>query len=1016
MTRRVLARLAVGCGLLAATPWVLRAQDSLPPWAGGFTASLGQPTRTRVYTGGSFGIDWRRGYGSAPVSYLTFGLVRDLGNPVVSTVAASVEGYGGLRSARPDAGIRALLHIPMLRSVAGVDYNARDARFGAMVGFSTPMRRGGLFHDGTVLRWEWSSGPLSALRASVVIPVRQTAAGKTRPLRDRVDIPVRVERLTPSTGGSAELDSMLVVVRTAARQVFRLTVPPLEGTGADPRAALESLIGELRNPPPVLGERGAGLDVDGFIRTYHSALEHAFSIAASGRAGSGASPSQEGASIADSARRVLRQQLLYPYNRLLGQWKSKTTLAGLATHARGNFARSLVAGTALPAEREAAVHYVFEHLLATIQELETDALRRWTDSRLVWLPLQLGLRPEDHDTQSKLDAIVEGVVGARFTDGNQVGYVINGEFQQEVVRTILDAEDYHVLWVHDFRGYSGSGLPDTVTSRIVLDAYYRALIQRVQEYDTRARLPTYLIFIDQHYYELNRGRFWLDVLEDPLGRVPRLPPQLAEFDRSIRARQQELRRAIDASRLLQAETRQYGPDWLRNLVKVQVSVTNPADHSFWSRQVVPLLGIPDNIIRDHRKIAFYDISEEDPYKGLAIYTGMGVGEHYVGGTWEDRSIVVRGPAVQSLKAQARALLESQGLTGDRLPYVLRARPGPGYRRVAEPEIPRTREAGTRDQRAVELHNGTGFRDKQVTVAKAVLYNLMPPGSVILAPDPLWGSAVYAALLAGSAFRGCRVLFVAPSLGAAPAANWPSMGVAHELFARLIVLQQEFGRELEESGGMLKTGLYNPDVAVDATRDRLLLAYRNGRRTPFLRRLFPVHPDVDSLIVGLDRAQSGSDTLRPPVVVRPKLHLKATFLASRQGWDSLMSRPELAPLLQTFVAQLQSPGGDPRKRADTLAAMSKEVERAFRESRPVHEQERILYFLLIGSANQDYRSMLLDGEASMLLSGWSGIVALIDFSLITALSVWIDDLETLDALLPAPNGFRRGVARRLRFIL
>jgi hypothetical protein len=53
-----------------------------------------------------------------------------------------------------------------------------------------------------------------------------------------------------------------------------------------------------------------------------------------------------------------------------------------------------------------------------------------------------------------------------------------------------------------------------------------------------------------------------------------------------------------------------------------------ADASFWSPQVVPLLGFPDDFIRDHRKIVFHDISEDDPYRGMAIYTGMGFGEHY----------------------------------------------------------------------------------------------------------------------------------------------------------------------------------------------------------------------------------------------------------------------------------------------------------------------------------------------------------------------------------------------------
>jgi phosphatidylserine/phosphatidylglycerophosphate/cardiolipin synthase-like enzyme len=76
----------------------------------------------------------------------------------------------------------------------------------------------------------------------------------------------------------------------------------------------------------------------------------------------------------------------------------------------------------------------------------------------------------------------------------------------------------------------------------------------------------------------------------------------------------------------------------------------------------------------------------------------------------------------------------------------------------------------------------------------------------------------------------------------------------------------------------------------------------------------------------------------------------------------------------------------------------------------------MYYLLIGSANEDYRSMLMDGEATVLLSGWSGVVGLIDFSLIVNLSVWIDDLEMLDALIPPPTPLQRTLARRVRFAL
>ena len=134
---------------------------------------------------------------------------------------------------------------------------------------------------------------------------------------------------------------------------------------------------------------------------------------------------------------------------------------------------------------------------------------------------------------------------------------------------------------------------------------------------------------------------------------------------SLAMAQAELQAAVDGSERLQAEAARYGEDWLRNRIKVQVNVTNPADLSYWANSYFPVAGWPDNAIRDHRKIAFYDITEEDPYRGSATFSGMGVGEHYVGPNWEDRALVLSGPAALEVKNQARELLVSQGFDEER---------------------------------------------------------------------------------------------------------------------------------------------------------------------------------------------------------------------------------------------------------------------------------------------------------------------------------------------------------------
>jgi hypothetical protein len=762
---------------------------------------------------------------------------------------------------------------------------------------------------------------------------------------------------------------------------------------------------------------GPDLRIEDWVRAYHLELERAFSIAASGAAGAGRAATPEGDTAAARARKTLRDHVLFPYDRLLGQWRTDATFEALAAHARGNFARDIVSLASIPAERQAAMLSVFGHLLEDVAELEREQRRRWGDSRLAWLPLQLGLRPEEHDTQAELDAIVEAVAGVRFTNGNRVWYVVNDEFQAELIRSVQQAEDYHVVWIHDFRGLNDAGLPDALSMRYALHAYLRTMVDRVREYDRRGRFPVYLIFLDQYGFERHENHLWLDLLEQPLGKAPELPPGFEAFSDSLRIVREELRAAIASSRLLQAEARQYGDAWLRDLIKVHVNITNQVDPSFWSRQIIPLIGVPDDIMRDHRKILFYDISEEDPYRGQAIYTGIGVGEHYAGPTWEDRSLIVQGPAVLSLKAQARRLLELQGVTSGRMPYPLRPRPlAPGYQAAVEAEIA---SPGAHGQRAVELHNQIGFGEKQVSVARATLYGLMPRGSVVKLPDSLWGGALYASLLTGSALRGCRVLFVAPSLAAAPSAGWPAMAVTHDLFARLIVLQQEFGPELEAAGGMLKTGLYNPGLGVQEIGARFAGAYRNARRTPFLRRLLPVDPSVDTLLAHVGEPVSTSPPAKGTIQgegVMPKLHIKANFFASREGWDRLVSQPLMAEVLEAYIGQLlrtYPAKSDVRVTAEALAEASNRLVAAHRASLSPEERERLVYFLLIGSANSDYRSMQMDGEASVLLSGWSGVVGLIDLSLIMSLSVWVDDLEMLDALLPPPSEFKRGAARWVR---
>jgi len=998
--------------LIAATP--AAAQDSLPPWLGGMTASLGQPPERNWYAGASAGGSWQDAGTARPVGYATIGNHVNIGSPVTALLGASIEGFIGFQGDALDGGGRALLSFVMNRLQAGIEYDALDNQVAAMLAFNAPLRRGGIFGGGSAARLEWSVG--SALRLSVLTPLAKPLAGRTRPRKDFVAVAARQSADAKHPTCLPELDAALANLRAAAVRIQQVAVPFVDPPGADPQVAMVPAIARIRAPaaPPV-PSGDSGLDVNAIVRFYHAELARAFSIAASDQPYGVGQSSAQGDSLAQLARTALLQRAIYPYNRLLGQWKSDGTLEHLGAFARGDFAAQL-ASTSYSGSTQQQALYVFQALLDAVDSVRAREASEWGDNRLLWLPLQLGLLPEQHDTQQELDAVIENAVGKDFSGGNRVWYIINQQFQHEAQQSILAAKAFHVLWIHDFSGRDDQGQPDPTSLRFVVGSYLAALTEAAKRYDSVHQMPMYLIFLDQHYYERNDARVWLDILERPLEAVPHFGEGHENFADSVRIAQDKLRAAVEGSALLTAETQEYGKRWRNNMVKVQVNVTYPSDLSFWGPGILPVIGYPDNIMRDHRKILFYDLSPDDPYSGKALFTGVGIGEHYVGPTWEDRALELQGPGAFPLIGDARQLLLSQGLKEEEIPYPLRPRPlGAQYDSLIHAELAAQEAAGASDQRVMELHNLTGYQAKPINVARATLYNLMPPGSVVKIPDSLWGNALYAALLTGSALRGVRVLLVAPSLASAPSAGWPQMAATHDLFARLIVIQQQLGPELEAAGGMLKTGIYNPGIGVLDVASRFRAAYENGRRTPFLRRLFPIDSGVENQLLALMSAAQPSSGGALAEQLSPKLHMKASFFATREGWNSLITRPEMDSVFLAFLALthrgMESISAE--ERAAMIAGPSQRLVTAFRRSLSPEARSHVAYYLMMGSANMDYRSMLMDGEVSVLVSGWSSVVGLIDFSLIVSLSVWVDDLQLLDDLLPPPSGFQRSVSRMVR---
>jgi len=779
----------------------------------------------------------------------------------------------------------------------------------------------------------------------------------------------------------------------------------------------------------------SGHTVDAEIRVYHAELARAFSIVSDNVSLPPGESTDVGELVAATARRILLDEVIFPYNHLLGQEKRKDTVKGFSVYARGAFARWLITESPVPVANHMASQYVFDRILDYVEINRSASRDLWNDSRLIWLPLQYGFLPEDHDSQAELNSILERASGEYFQPGNEIWYVINEAFQLELGRQIHAARDYHVLWIHDVQGFNKEGAPDRVSNGQMIGSYYAAMTDRILEYDDTGVFPTYMIFLDQHYFEGNKGRFWMKQLEEPLNEKINFSGDYQDMQSELDSARAALRSAINGSALLQSEIREYGEDWLENLVKVHVKITNPADLSFRSNQLIPLIGLPDNAIRDHRKISFYDVTEADPYKGAAMLTGMGVGEHYVGAGWEDRGILARGPVTLELKNAARQLLINQGFNENEIPTALRQIPFPhDYDEQIESYVSDRQAQSSEilkpfldDYSALQVHNETGFRPKDLTVARAVTYTMMPPGSVMKITDSLFNSPLWASMLFGSALRGARVMVIAPALENAPSSSFMTMSREYEMLARLILVQNMFNDEMADAGGFLKTAVYNLQIDTRNIAGRAGILAGRLRSEPFLQDLYGFSDSILDLLDDAENFTPKQELIQAAGAtedhIRPALHLKAQYFSSRSAWDKMMRQPQWADMFEAYIRQLSRrfdiSSDEYGKITDYGSAISEiwtSLGESFLPGLSQEEVDGIINYLHVGTANQDYRSMMLDGEVMFIVAGWNSLHGLLDFIFLVGNSEWVSSEEELQIWLPQQSNFKRKIARWMAIML
>jgi phosphatidylserine/phosphatidylglycerophosphate/cardiolipin synthase-like enzyme len=77
------------------------------------------------------------------------------------------------------------------------------------------------------------------------------------------------------------------------------------------------------------------------------------------------------------------------------------------------------------------------------------------------------------------------------------------------------------------------------------------------------------------------------------------------------------------------------------------------------------------------------------------------------------------------------------------------------------------------------------------------------------------------------------------------------------------------------------------------------------------------------------------------------------------------------------------------------------------------RERVIFYTLMGSHNQNSRSMVIDAEVGLLVAHWPGIIAYLDLITLIGQTRWLDTPADLDGLLPLDTGWKRRLANWVR---
>jgi hypothetical protein len=224
------------------------------------------------------------------------------------------------------------------------------------------------------------------------------------------------------------------------------------------------------------------------------------------------------------------------------------------------------------------------------------------------------------------------------------------------------------------------------------------------------------------------------------------------------------------------------------------------------------------------------------------------------------------------------------------------------------------------------------------------------------------------------------------------------------------LSQTFDEEIARNGGLLQVGLYRRESDVrDFDRELRVFIESYTNESVFNEHLGVDRYTLDSLEslrekMALQDTAPNKDLAHSDEPCMPKLHFKTNCLLGPGADDMTRSQAFTDVILEYCRLRLGQLSSDEHALGGVTPALLSPL---------IRNSDGLIGAYVIGSHNQDRRSMVLDGEAMVYVSGTESVIGALDMVFLMGSVEWINEPSQVDDEFPRTGSIFRALARQIK---